>query len=77
MYEDETANNENNDQEQLQVQSTGYDRNYALVNTRIDYQYRSDILNDMCLYDFVSTLHRRRKRGAGGASAPPTFEKFS
>ena len=60
MYEDETANNENNDQEHFQVQSTGYDRNYVLVNTRIDYQYRSDILDDMCLYDFVSTLYKKK-----------------
>ena len=60
MYDDETANNENNDQEQFQVQSTGYDRNYVLVNTRIDYQYRSDILDDMCLYDFVSTLYKKK-----------------
>ena len=60
MYEEEIANNENNDQEQFQVQSTGYDKNYVLVNTRIDYQYRSDTLNDMCLYDFVSTLYKKK-----------------
>ena len=60
MYEDETANKDNNDREQFQVQPTGYDTNYALVNTRIDYQYRSDMLNDMCLYDFVSTLYKKQ-----------------
>ena len=31
-----------------------------LVNTRIDYQYRSDILNDMCLYDFVGTIYKKK-----------------
>ena len=31
-----------------------------LVTTRIDYQYRSDILNDMCLYDFVSTIYKKK-----------------
>ena len=31
-----------------------------LVNTRIDYQYRSDILNDMCLYDFVSSIYKKK-----------------
>lgn len=31
-----------------------------LVNTRIDYQYRSDRLNDICLYDFVSTFYKKK-----------------
>ena len=31
-----------------------------LVNTRIDYQYRSNILNDICLYDFVSTIYKKK-----------------
>ncbi len=35
-----------------------------LVNTRIDYQYRSDILNDMCLYDFVRTLYKKKINAA-------------
>lgn len=37
VYEEEAVTNENNDQEQFQVQSTGYDKNYVLVHTRIDY----------------------------------------
>jgi hypothetical protein len=27
---------------------------------RIDYQYRSDILNNICLYDFVSTFYKKK-----------------
>ena len=30
-----------------------------LVNTRLDYQYRSKDLNEICLYEFVSNYHKR------------------
>ena len=60
LYDNETTNNENNGDEHFQIQSTEYDENYVLVNTRIDYQCRSDILNDMCLYDFVSTIYKKK-----------------
>ncbi len=60
VYDDETIDNENNDEEHFQIQSTENDKKYVLVNTRIDYQYRSDNLNDMCLYDFVSTLYKKK-----------------
>ena len=32
---------------------------YVLVNTRLDYQYRSQDLTDLCLYDFVSHYHKK------------------
>ena len=48
----------------MQIQSTDYDKKYVLVNTRIDYQYRADILNDMCLYDFVSTVYKKPMNAA-------------
>lgn len=54
------VDNENNDEEHFQIKSTEKDNNYVLVNTRIDYQYRSDLLNDMCLYDFVSLLYKKK-----------------
>ncbi|CAF0939412.1 unnamed protein product [Adineta steineri] len=57
---DKATNDENNDEEHFQIQSTDHDKNYVLVNTRIDYQYRSDVLNDMCLYDFVSILYKKK-----------------
>ena len=61
VYDDETTNDdENNDEENFQIQSTDYDKNYVLVNTRIDYQYRSDSLNGMCLYNFVSTVYKKK-----------------
>lgn len=31
-----------------------------LVNTRIDYQYRSDSLDNMCLYEFVSVFYKKK-----------------
>ncbi len=60
MYDDETIDNENNDEEQFQIQSAENDKKYVLVNTRIDYQYRSAILNNICLYDFVSILYKKK-----------------
>jgi hypothetical protein len=59
-YDDETIDNENDDEEHFQIQSTENDKKYVLVNTRIDYQYRSDNLNNMCLYDFVSMLYKKK-----------------
>ena len=60
VYDDETINNEKNDEEDFQIQSAENDNSYVLVNTRIDYQYRSDILKNMCLYDFVSILYKKK-----------------
>ena len=60
MCDDETIDNENDDQENFRIQSIENEKKYVLVNSRIDYQYRSNILNDMCLYDFVSTLHKKK-----------------
>ncbi len=61
-YEDGTIDNENNDEENFQIQTTENDKKYVLVNTRIDYQYRSDNLNNMCLYNFVSRLYKKKKQ---------------
>ena len=60
VYDDETISNDNDDEEQFQVQPGANDNNYVLVNTRTDYQHRSDILNDMSLYDFVSRLYKKK-----------------
>src|ERR1044071_8805848 len=60
VYDDETIDNENNDEEHFQIQSAENEKKYVLVNTRIDYQYRSDNLNNMCLYDFVSILYKKK-----------------
>ena len=53
-------NDENNEEENFQIQSTEDKNNFILVNTRIDYQYRSDNLNNTCLYDFVSTFYKKK-----------------
>ncbi|CAF1564624.1 unnamed protein product, partial [Rotaria sordida] len=60
VYDDEIINDENSDEEHFQVQSTEDKNNFILVNTRIDYQYRSDNLNNTCLYDFVGTFYRKK-----------------
>ena len=54
--------------EQQEVAETGEEfllepvkdgKEYVLVNTRLDYQYRSKDLNQICLYEFVSSYHKR------------------
>ena len=30
-----------------------------MVNTRLDYQYRSKDLTNTCLYDFISYFHKK------------------
>ncbi|CAF3688147.1 unnamed protein product [Rotaria sp. Silwood1] len=60
MYDDEAIDNDNNEEEHFQIQSAEHDKKYVLVNTRIDYQYRSDNLNRMCLYDFVSIFYKKK-----------------
>lgn len=57
-----------NQDEQQEVTEAGEDfllepvkdgKEYVLVNTRLDYQYRSKDLNEICLYEFVSNYHKR------------------
>ena len=60
VFDDETINDENNDEEQFQVQPTEDKSNFILVNARIDYQYRSDNLDNTCLYNFVGTFYKKK-----------------
>ncbi|CAF3820406.1 unnamed protein product [Rotaria sp. Silwood1] len=60
IFDDEIIDDENNNEEQFQIQTAEDNKKYVLVNTRIDYQYRSTILNNICLYDFVSTLYKKK-----------------
>lgn len=57
---DEDDNEADNDEEQFQIQLADTSKNYVLVNTRVDYQYRSDNLNNVCLYDFVSIFYKKK-----------------
>ena len=59
VYDDGIIDDENHDEELFQIQSGENDNKFVLVNTRIDYQYRSANLNNMCVYDFVSTLYKK------------------
>ena len=61
VYDDEIVDNENNDEEQFQIQWTGNDKKYVLVNTRIDYQYRSAILSMICACTILSAYYTRKK----------------
>ncbi|CAF4316080.1 unnamed protein product, partial [Rotaria magnacalcarata] len=62
VYDNEETidGDDNNVEEHFQIQSAESDKKYVLVNTRVDYQYRSEILKDICLYDFVSTLYKKK-----------------
>ena len=42
--------------EDAQIENT---HRFILVNTRLDYQYRSAELSTLCLYDFVSHFYKR------------------
>ena len=64
VYDDENIDKENPDEEQFRIQPSETKNSYVLVNTRIDYQYRSDILDKLCLYDFVSTLYKKEIKAA-------------
>ena len=64
VHDGEDIDKENHDEEQFHIQPTENDKNYILVNTRIDYQYRSNILDKLCLYDFVSVLYKRKMTAA-------------
>jgi len=63
-YDDGPIDNENNDEENFQIQTADNDKKYVLVNTRIDYQYRCNNLNKMCLYNFVSKLYKKKMNAA-------------
>jgi hypothetical protein len=43
----------------LEPTETKNGNRYVMVNTRLDYQYRSKDLTELCLYDFVSHFHKK------------------
>ncbi|CAF0864592.1 unnamed protein product, partial [Didymodactylos carnosus] len=46
--------------EQFSIGQTNIPNNYALVNMRIDYQYRPSEITETCLYDFIG-MYRKKK----------------
>ncbi|CAF4135694.1 unnamed protein product, partial [Adineta steineri] len=60
VFDDENTAAEDDNEENFQIQSTENKNNFVLVNRRVDYQYRSDTLSKICLYDFVSTFYKRK-----------------
>ena len=46
-------------EENFILEPTENGNRYVLVNTRLDYQHRSQDLNTLCLYDFVSQYHKK------------------
>ncbi|CAF4261944.1 unnamed protein product, partial [Rotaria sordida] len=72
VFDDGIIDEENNDEEHFQIQSSENDKKFVLVNTRIDYQYRSDTLNNICLYDFTAVPQEEEANQTG---RPPN-ERF-
>ena len=60
IFDNEPIDNQSFNEEDFHIQLTENDNRYVLVNTRLDYQYRPDKLNKMCLYDFVSMLYKKK-----------------
>ncbi|CAF4795943.1 unnamed protein product [Rotaria socialis] len=61
VYDNEETidGDDNNDEEHFQIQSAESDKKYVLVNTTVNYQYRSEILKDICLYDFIKNVNQK------------------
>lgn len=47
-------------EEQFNIQLSETEDQYILINTRVDNQYRSDVLDKLCLYDFFSMLYKKK-----------------
>lgn len=63
-YDDNNIDKDSPDEEQFRIQPSETETSYVLVNTRIDYQYRSDAIDKLCLYDFVSAVYKKRINAA-------------
>ncbi|CAF0882807.1 unnamed protein product [Adineta ricciae] len=63
---DNVPNDENDNEENFQIQSVENEngKSFVLVNARIDYQCRSHTLDNVCLYDFVSALYKKKINAA-------------
>lgn len=46
-------------QEEFLLQPAETTTKYVLVNTRVDYQYRSISLNNVCLYDYIRYYRKK------------------
>ncbi|CAF1598294.1 unnamed protein product [Adineta ricciae] len=55
----ETEENCVETEEQFLLQPDETKTKYVYVNTRVDYQYRSASLDDMCLYDYISFYRKK------------------
>lgn len=55
----ENSENYTETEEQFLLQPNETKTNYVYVNTRVDYQYRSESLDDMCLYDYVRFYRKK------------------
>ena len=46
-------------EEQFLLQTAETNTKYVYVNTRVDYQHRSESLDNMCLYDYISFYRKK------------------
>ena len=60
VFDDEAPKEDYSDEEHFQIQSTKGGNSFVLVNTRVDYQYRSHALSNVCLYDFVGNFYKKK-----------------
>lgn len=58
-FDDEQEENAEEFQEKFILERTEDGSKYVIVNIRLDYQYRSKDLTELCLYDFVSQFHKK------------------
>lgn len=62
--DEENIDKDSPDEEQFRIQMSETENNYILVNTRIDYQYRSAAIDKLCLYDFISAMYKKKMNAA-------------
>lgn len=53
------VNCEQND-EHFDLENVGDGINFVLVNQRVDYEFRSKLLKNVCLYDFLSQYRKKK-----------------
>ena len=59
LIENEDEENLSAGEEQFFIEHSADPQKLVLVNLRVDYQYRSQALHSLCLYEFVSFFHRK------------------
>ena len=59
LLDEEQEEDGKEEEEKFILEPAEHGNSYVLVNTRLDYQHRSQDLGALCLYDFVSQFHKK------------------